>query len=694
MADKEIKIPITGDSSGFKKAIGEAETSLGKFAQKVKEADGAGAKFKAGFAGVKDQVMKHAGLLAIGAGASLVEFGVKSVEAFEHTAIAARDLGTATGLTVESASKWIGVAKDMNVNADGLTSGLGKVAKTLDSGKWEKYGIETRDASGHIRDVNDILLDTFTKLSQTTNETERATMGNALFGKGFASISPLIGHTRDEYEKMLGSVEKGQIITEGELKKAEKAEQAQKQLGQAFKESGLAVGQFLSQFIPLLTVLTKGVTFVSNLVSSFIDLAGGVDLSTESFKKFFEQADKATTVKAVGDELHQMSKAADESHNALSRLTTNLFDSRWDNVNEVFKKMGKESPEAMRAVYEELVRLKEAADNGDPAAQKLAADYEINTKHLASLYDAYVRVTPAVAETNRETAKSSATFGQATLSADEQAAALDAAAASQKAYTDAALAANRELVASEVGLVKAQQDEKDMLAGVANAARAAIDAKWAYNESLLATNKTIETSNATLKDHKSTINDDATAVNAARDAAIDTAGAYATMNQHTLDSKAGLEDQIKSLNETATALAPNSPIRASILAYVSDLQGVVAAYTAATAAAYAFRDSGLAGTHHDSYTPGVVANLAPIVAGANKPSHGFAAGGYVPATPGGAQVTVAEAGQGEYMIPENQMSKVGGGTTIVNLTAPGLTENDLVRMLRKFEQHNGKAWRS
>jgi hypothetical protein len=62
---------------------------------------------------------------------------------------------------------------------------------------------------------------------------------------------------------------------------------------------------------------------------------------------------------------------------------------------------------------------------------------------------------------------------------------------------------------------------------------------------------------------------------------------------------------------------------------------------------------------------GVVAGLQELLAGIPA----FAAGGYVPATPGGRIVRVAEAGQGEWMIPDSKMVTMGGswggGTTTV-----------------------------
>ena len=93
------------------------------------------------------------------------------------------------------------------------------------------------------------------RLSKITNETERAQAGNELFGKGYAKLAPLIGHTKDEYEKMLGSVEKGQVITESEAKSAEQMRLAQDKLKDALGEVALAVG-LTPELLPMVISVT------------------------------------------------------------------------------------------------------------------------------------------------------------------------------------------------------------------------------------------------------------------------------------------------------------------------------------------------------------------------------------------------------------------------------------------------------
>lgn len=275
MAGKQADIKVGVLTHYDDKGLKSAETGLKGFKSSVAEADGMGGKFKAGWGSAVDSVKAHAGTLALAGGAALVAFGVKAVGAFTDVAKAALDLGTATGLSTEDASRWIAVADDMGVSAEALTSGIGKIAKTLDDTKWAEFGVATRDAGGEARDVNDILLDTFDRLGKIKNETERAAKGNELFGKGYASLAPMIGKSRAEMEKYLGAVEKGQVITDKEAAKAEKMRLAQDALKDALGEVTLALGGVVSGMAPLIENAAGAITKIA-------ELAEGLDKLTAS----------------------------------------------------------------------------------------------------------------------------------------------------------------------------------------------------------------------------------------------------------------------------------------------------------------------------------------------------------------------------------------------------------------------------
>jgi hypothetical protein len=262
-------------------ATENSQKSLKGLRSEVSKTEGGFNKFKVGVSSGMDFVKDHAAAFALGAGTALVGFGIKAVAAFEDTAKAALDLSAATGLAVEDASRWIAVGDDFQISAETLTSSIGKIGKTLDADKWSKYGIATRNAGGQARDANDILIESLAMLSNIENGTERARVGNELFGKGYAALSPMIGHTTDEYKKMLGTVEAGQVITKSEAEQAEQMRLAQDNLSDALKEVELAAGKAATKLAPLLK-------FVAEVASSTVvwgDTGQAVDAYSASLDK-------------------------------------------------------------------------------------------------------------------------------------------------------------------------------------------------------------------------------------------------------------------------------------------------------------------------------------------------------------------------------------------------------------------------
>ena len=79
-----------------------------------------------------------------------------------------------------------------------------------------------------------------------------------------------------------------------------------------------------------------------------------------------------------------------------------------------------------------------------------------------------------------------------------------------------------------------------------------------------------------------------------------------------------------------------------------------------------------------------VATLAGVVTGGMAygvmTHYGMASGGYVPATDGGQWRLLGEGGQGEYVIPENQMNSFGGTTNYYYFN--GFTSDDVIRIIR------------
>lgn len=363
----------------------KALSGLKDFRNAVSEAEGFTGKFKAGvgslkgtFGGVLGSTASlAAGITAIGVGA------IKSANQFSELAKRAIDLAKATGLSTTEASKWIAVADDFGIQAESLQTGLARIGKTLDAAAWDKYGIQTRDASGAAKSANDIFLQALDVLGKVGNQTERARIGNELFGKGYAGIAPIVGNTRAEYEKMLATVTAGETVTSGEARRAETWRLAQDKLSDATANLGNAFGNLVVAASPLLDVIGG----VLQKVADLVDIAGEADIS-KPLTDFGKVAGK--TEANTADLVNAFVDLAHESGNARSRLDKTgavlkeMFSigptgagARFDNYKKAIRELAETAPEQAGKVITALTQLVLAAEKtGNTDLKKMGFTFD------------------------------------------------------------------------------------------------------------------------------------------------------------------------------------------------------------------------------------------------------------------------------------------------------------------------------
>lgn len=563
---KALGSSFSGASGGLKSSLGEAEGHFGKF--------------KTGAVSALGEVGISSGMLATVGVASVVAFGVKSLEAFEHTAIAARDLSVATGLTVEDASRWIGVAKDMNVNADGLTAGLGKIAKTIDSSKWAQYGIDTRDAGGEALSVNDILLATSDKLAGVDNEAQKAAIGNDLFGKGFKTIAPLMAMGREELTKYLDKVEKGQVITEGELSTAEKSEQAQKKLKQAMGELGLTAGQLLAKLAPVLEVIAKTVGVVADLANAYVDLLFATK-STDKEQGALTKSIDAGTIGA-GNAVQQFGELVKAHFNAQSGIekTSGFFgrltgivdggDESFRQFRNTFIGVAEESPAAAQKILDGYVAIKAAADAGDAAAQQTIHSNGLQGDSLTNLQHVVDSYTTDQKNGIQTTAQQKQAIDDVKAATDADAAATEA---HQKAIDDnnKALQAEADLLNTAVEALHAQASAFRAAADHTYAVSAASDA---YEKHLSGLKQTIKDAKGNQDEINAAYREGSNLAAAHADAVVTLAQDNATAMGITVTATQAQDTWNASMLDAANEAGPAE--RAEILRYIGQANGIPA----------------------------------------------------------------------------------------------------------------------
>lgn len=147
------------------------------------------------------RVFSQAGAL-IGAGAAagaigLVALTKSSIDAADHLL----DLSKATGITVETLGGIGFAASQAGSDLDGTASALGKlnlsIAKAAAGDKeaaaaFQLMGVSIKDASGNARSADAVFADVAAKFGTYADGPEASALANALFGKSYQSLLPLL----------------------------------------------------------------------------------------------------------------------------------------------------------------------------------------------------------------------------------------------------------------------------------------------------------------------------------------------------------------------------------------------------------------------------------------------------------------------------------------------------------------------
>jgi hypothetical protein len=224
---------------------GPAQSGLGKMRGEVAKAEGAFGKMKAAGGVAFDSVKANAAEFAIAAGGALIAFGVKSVKAFQDTALAAGQFSDATGLAVDEASRLIEVAGDIGIEAGTVESALGKMNKTLGASPqlFTDLGVEIAKTNTGATDVNGTFLNVVDRLNAIEDPAERARVASQLLGKGWQGMAELIGQGSAELKASLAGVADAQVIDEDELKKAREFRDRMDEVRDRLDAVALAVGE-------------------------------------------------------------------------------------------------------------------------------------------------------------------------------------------------------------------------------------------------------------------------------------------------------------------------------------------------------------------------------------------------------------------------------------------------------------------
>jgi hypothetical protein len=226
-----IKVEIIGDASSLEKATKDAEKSVGKLDDAVGKVDDKGIRKLDGAIGdlARDRLGPLGGLAESvgmdlgGMSASTLAAGAAVAGLGAFVASGVRQLGTMTdevrkfrdssGLSWETSSRLVATMDDLGVSAETGAAAMGRLAKNIDAGKLEEFGLSAVRAKDGTVDMAATLGNVADAMIRTQDPTKRAAMGTALFGKSWADLMPYLEQGGKGIRAAMADVADYQIVS-------------------------------------------------------------------------------------------------------------------------------------------------------------------------------------------------------------------------------------------------------------------------------------------------------------------------------------------------------------------------------------------------------------------------------------------------------------------------------------------------
>lgn len=175
--EAELK-KATTEANNFSATMEKAKVALGKVGSAAEDV----AKKTKGLSTAAGGALAAIGGLALKSAASADELNTLSKQ---------------TGITTDDLQKMQYAADLVDVSVENITGAMTKMKKGMaegDFGKaaFETLGVSVRDASGELRNSNEVFYEVLQALSQIPNETERDTIAMEIFGKSADQLAGII----------------------------------------------------------------------------------------------------------------------------------------------------------------------------------------------------------------------------------------------------------------------------------------------------------------------------------------------------------------------------------------------------------------------------------------------------------------------------------------------------------------------
>lgn len=197
------------------------------------------------------------------AGAAALALGGVSVKA-ARTADDINTLSKVTGISTDDLQMYAASADLVDVSVEDMARAHQKLKKSMASSSNAKYfeqlGVETKNADGSLRDVNEVFDETITALGKMENETERDAVAMALMGRSANNLNPLIEDGGRTYERVSKLMQKYGLepVSKEDLDRANEFNDAIDTIKLLFTQAVQIVGtKIAGTLVPMMEKLVK-----------------------------------------------------------------------------------------------------------------------------------------------------------------------------------------------------------------------------------------------------------------------------------------------------------------------------------------------------------------------------------------------------------------------------------------------------
>jgi len=272
LARNDVQLEIGGDATGLTAALRQAVEGTRAAATQMSSALDS---VTSAFGKIQSAAL---GLTAIIGGGAL--FG-RMIEDSKKATEDAINLGKTLGVSASTASAYGVALASVGGNADDFGHAIQTLTRQVKTheGALNDMGIKTRDAGGHLRDMNDVFFDAVNVVNSYSAGMDRDLAAQTAFGRGATASSAIFRLTKKDMEAAkVSATELGLVVGkqnvedfEANRKATAGAHQVLQGLGKAISDELLPVLTHLAEWFRSIGPAAIGIvrTAVANLVSVF-----------------------------------------------------------------------------------------------------------------------------------------------------------------------------------------------------------------------------------------------------------------------------------------------------------------------------------------------------------------------------------------------------------------------------------------